>query len=139
LNAFYRFVLTLLCFVATFYFVFWTGGALLLSFLPLAAWQAASFMLAAAASIAVAVFIWKRSKDSHGGLVASIFKGAFILGAIGFIAGFFGPIVFAPDSNQGPLLGIFFTGPLAFLLGGVGGAIYWMARGRHANEPEQQA
>jgi hypothetical protein len=35
----------------------------------------------------------------------------------GFIPGFFGPIVHHPASNQGPLLGIFFTGPLGAILG----------------------
>jgi len=33
------------------------------------------------------------------------------LGATGFVAGFFGPIALNPDANQGPLLGIFITGP----------------------------
>ena len=41
----------------------------------------------------------------------------FLVGGIAFAAGFFGPIVFAPDANQGPLLGIFFTGPLGFSAG----------------------
>jgi hypothetical protein len=42
---------------------------------------------------------------------------ALLVGGIGFAAGFFGPMVFAPDANQGPLLGIFITGPLGFLGG----------------------
>jgi hypothetical protein len=42
---------------------------------------------------------------------------ALLLGAIGFAAGFFGPIIFKPDANQGPLLGIFITGPGGFLIG----------------------
>ncbi|HVO46428.1 MAG TPA: GlsB/YeaQ/YmgE family stress response membrane protein [Steroidobacteraceae bacterium] len=33
------------------------------------------------------------------------------LGLAGFVAGFFGPIALNPDANQGPLLGIFLTGP----------------------------
>ncbi|MFN0008254.1 MAG: hypothetical protein ACKVXR_10125 [Planctomycetota bacterium] len=49
--------------------------------------------------------------------------GAVALGGIGFAGGFFGPILLAPDANQGPLLGIFITGPLGFLLGGILGAI----------------
>jgi hypothetical protein len=40
-----------------------------------------------------------------------------IVGAVGFAAGFFGPITFNPDANQGPLLGIFITGPAGALLG----------------------
>jgi len=42
---------------------------------------------------------------------------AFVLGGIGFVAGFFGPILLTPEANQGPLLGIFITGPLGFVLG----------------------
>ncbi len=43
------------------------------------------------------------------------------IGFICFAAGFFGPIVLTPDANQGPLLGIFITGPLGFVVGlGVG-------------------
>ena len=49
--------------------------------------------------------------------------GALIVGAIGFSIGFFGPIIFMPDANQGPMLGIFITGPLGAVLGAVGGAI----------------
>jgi hypothetical protein len=45
--------------------------------------------------------------------------GALIVGDIGFTAGFFGPIIFTPKSNQGPLLGIFFTGPLGFVAGAI--------------------
>jgi hypothetical protein len=48
---------------------------------------------------------------------------ALLLGGIGFAAGFFGPIVFAPGANQGPLLGIFITGPAGFLLGLAYGAL----------------
>jgi hypothetical protein len=42
---------------------------------------------------------------------------AFSLAAIGFVGGFFGPMILAPDANQGPMLGIFITGPLGFLCG----------------------
>ena len=57
-------------------------------------------------------------------IVGSMFKGGLIVGGIGFCAGFFGPMVFAPDANRGPLLGIFITGPLGALLGAIGGVIY---------------
>lgn len=50
--------------------------------------------------------------------------GAVAIGGIGFIGGFFGPIVLAPEANQGPLLGIFITGPLGFVLGALLGAIF---------------
>jgi hypothetical protein len=44
-------------------------------------------------------------------------------GAIGFAAGFFGPLLLTPEANQGPLLGIFITGPAGFFLGGLTGAL----------------
>lgn len=50
--------------------------------------------------------------------------GGLIVGGIGFAAGFFGPIIFTPEANQGPLLGIFITGPIGFALGVLLGAVY---------------
>lgn len=44
------------------------------------------------------------------------------------MSGFFGPMIFAPGANQGPLLGTFITAPLGFLLGGVMGWIYALWR-----------
>jgi hypothetical protein len=62
------------------------------------------------------------------------FLGALIVGGIGFTAGFFGPIIFSPQSNQGPLLGIFITGPLGFLAGAVIGAIVGFIRTRKISD-----
>jgi hypothetical protein len=45
------------------------------------------------------------------------FKWVLILGGFGFFAGFVGPMILAPDANQGPLLGIFYTGPIGFVAG----------------------
>lgn len=39
------------------------------------------------------------------------------LGLLGFLAGFFGPIVLNPEANQGPLVGIFISGPAGAFLG----------------------
>jgi hypothetical protein len=57
-----------------------------------------------------------------------VINGALIVGAVGFCGGFFGPLVFAPDANQGPLLGIFITGPLGAVLGAIGGFVYAKTR-----------
>ena len=71
-------------------------------------------------------FILSATKSpSKNGLLASIICWAFIIGGAGFFMGFFGPIIFTPQANQGPLLGIIFTGPLGLLLGAIGGLIYW--------------
>src|SRR5947208_66494 len=47
-----------------------------------------------------------------GGPVARWCAGmALAVGGVAFAVGFFGPMIFEPGANQGPLLGIFFTGP----------------------------
>ena len=46
-----------------------------------------------------------------------------VTGAIAFVPGFLGPLVFS-SSNLGPLLGIFITGPAGFVLGSVGGFVW---------------
>lgn len=46
-----------------------------------------------------------------------ILKWSGVTGGIAFALGFFGPIILTPDANQGPLLGIFITGPLGLLIG----------------------
>ncbi len=45
------------------------------------------------------------------------------VGGVAFLAGFVGPILLTPDSPQGPLLGIFVTGPLGTAVGAVLGAV----------------
>ena len=54
----------------------------------------------------------------------SALVGGVMLGGIGFAAGFFGPIILTPQSNQGPLIGIFLTGPLGFVMGAIIGWLY---------------
>lgn len=50
-------------------------------------------------------------------------KWAGIVGGTGFALGFFGPMVFMPESNLGPITGILLTGPLGAVLGFLGGGI----------------
>ena len=61
-------------------------------------------------------------------LLKFVLLGGIILGGIGFVGGFIGPIIFRPEANQGPLLGIFITGPLGFILGAVLGAVVALFR-----------
>lgn len=53
----------------------------------------------------------------QGGSSPSIGAWVLVLGGVGFATGFFGPIALNPDANQGPLLGLFITGPGGALLG----------------------
>ncbi len=50
------------------------------------------------------------------------------VGAISFLAGFIGPLVFSPGNNLGPLLGIFITGPIGFLFGAALGIVWTIAK-----------
>jgi hypothetical protein len=56
------------------------------------------------------------------------------VGAIAFLAGFIGPMLIAPDSNQGPLLGILYSGPIGTLVGVLWGVL--RAQRRKAATPE---
>ena len=87
-----------------------------------------------ACALVVAWFTWRKTASiaasNSSGMFASIALGAIIVGAAGFVAGFVGAIIFTPDANQGPLLGIFITGPLGFLIGGIGGFVHWRRRSK---------
>jgi hypothetical protein len=117
---------TILSALSTFYFVFWVGGAAL-SAIGFPLWT--STVVASLGAGAVGRYVWRRTESAQMTLGKSIVLGAIALGSLGFAGGFWGPIYFTPDANQGPLLGIFFTGPLGFVLGAVGGGIYWAIRG----------
>lgn len=63
---------------------------------------------------------------------------ALLLGAIGFAAGFFGPMILRPGANQGPMLGIFITGPGGFLLGLLYGTVREWRRAEAASAAGQR-
>lgn len=64
--------------------------------------------------------------------------GALLLGAVGLIVGFFGPllvgVVVGSQANLGPLWGIFVLGPVGVLLGAVAGLFLGLKKAR--NKPE---
>jgi hypothetical protein len=113
--------------VATFYFVIWLP---LWFVLPVGRWPAVRVAGAALCAIAVARFVWKwqTGASSLRGLGRCVGMGAVATGVLGFFIGFVGPMVFAPGANQGPLLGILITGPVGFVLGALGGGVYWAVR-----------
>ena len=59
---------------------------------------------------------------------------AALFGAVGFACGFFGPLLLTPDSNMGPLLGIFLTGPWGAIVGAVVGLELGLIRQRWATQ-----
>jgi hypothetical protein len=74
--------------------------------------------------------MWKGRATLDPSTLEETIKWALVVGAVGFCGGFFGPMIVAPDANQGPLLGLFITGPVGVLIGAVGGFIYARARQR---------
>ena len=110
---------------ATFYFVYWLPCSLIL---PSDRPEWIPWLGSMICAVLAGRYVWRHTAAVPSGLVTCIVMGALVTGAIAFVGGFFGPMIFAPGANQGPLLGIFITGPLGFLLGAVGGGIYWFAR-----------
>ena len=116
-------VLALLVVVPSAYcFTYW----LPFSLIPVGEQRWIANILSLFCAIGVGWYVWSKSRSVPNGLISCIFYGAIVLGSIGFSVGFFGPIIFSPDSAQGPMFGIFITGPLGFLLGAIGGALYWL-------------
>jgi len=122
MNTGIRIVVTAVTAIGTFFFTFLIGASRLRSdpgdWVP--------YLLAAAITTAAAGLVWMRTAV-RGGFISTVSTGAVMTGAVAFSAGFFGPMLLAPQSGQGPLLGILIAGP-AFLVGAVGGGIYWVIR-----------
>ena len=118
-----RILAVLLVVPATFYFVLWVP----FSILPLGSNRLIAFGMSMFCTIGVGWFVWRTLKSDHAGVIVTMLLGAVLLGAVGFNAGFFGPLILT-DANQGPLLGLFITGPLGFMVGAIAGAVYWVKR-----------
>lgn len=85
-------------------------------------WLSTSFSLACAAL--TGWYAWKLVSGEKVSVGASVISGALMLGSLCFIIGFLGPMAFAKDTSQGPLFGVFITGPLGVILGAIGGYVY---------------
>ncbi len=62
--------------------------------------------------------------------LSTMLRYAVIFGVIGFLGGYVGPLIVRPEANQGPLLGIFITGPLGVALGAAIGLVIAYIRSR---------
>jgi hypothetical protein len=114
-----RRVLAVLAFFGTF-FVVW----MLMLFLPLGEQVWIGSVVALAAAAYVSRTVWNGTAEGSGSVAVMAGLGAAILGGLGFVAGFFGPMIFAPEANQGPMLGLFITGPAGVVIGAIAGAVY---------------
>jgi hypothetical protein len=117
-----RVVLAFVVFASVFLFVYWVPFSLISENRP----ESIATLGSLVAAVAAAAFVWRATGSEAGGFVRSVMYGALVVGAIGFAGGFFGPMILTPGANQGPLLGLFITGPLGAIVGAIGGFFYWL-------------
>lgn len=107
--------------LATYFLSYWLSVA----FIRLEGYDVVAPFIALVCAVVVGWFVWKAfGSRSTIGILPTVVLWAAVVGGIGFAGGFFGPMIFAPSANQGPLLGIFITGPLGLLLGAIMGFAY---------------
>lgn len=86
------------------------------------AWLSAA--LSSACAVLAAWFTWQLVSGKKTNTLLAIISSALILGGLFFTVGFLGPMVFAKDTNQGPLIGVFIAAPLGVITGAIGGYVY---------------
>ena len=126
-------ILSAVAAVSTYYFVFWIPGSFLRAALPDEGFGWVIFVVSLISALLVASILWKVLESDSKGALSKSFKWAIITGGVGFALGFFGPLLFSPGANQGPMLGLFVTGPGGFIAGGIGGLCKWYFKDRQAN------
>ena len=60
------------------------------------------------------------------------------VGAVTFLLGFVGPMLLDPSSGNGPLLGIFITGPAGFAFGTLWGVVQAWRKRRSIRDAAQR-
>jgi len=125
MKMFVRVIITTVVFLASFYFIFWMPCSILIidengNFSIIL-----STLISLICASVISWFTWKKLSVIEYGYFSYALMGGIIIGSISFIFGFFGPMIFMAESNQGPLLGLFITGPIGFLAGLIGGSILW--------------
>jgi hypothetical protein len=117
---FAKIVVSAVVFLAVYFFSFWVVFAQIFSLRE----ENVPNILALVTAAVAAFWVWRSMGAADQGILATAAIWAAVAGALGFCGGFFGPLIFMPQANQGPLLGIFLTGPLGFIGGGLCGTVY---------------
>ena len=122
-------LVVVLTFAAAYFFSYWVLFVQILS-------ESVPWLATAAALLTATVLaglVWCGTSAGTRGTFATAMTWAAVAGAIAFCGGFFGPLIFAPEANQGPLLGLFITGPLGFAGGALAGLIHALWRRSQAS------
>lgn len=85
----------------------WLGLSVSAGFAALTAWLA-----------------WQLVSGARINTFLSITGGALMVSALSFTAGFWGPMIFAKETNQAPLIGIFIATPFGLIVGAIAGYVY---------------
>lgn len=85
----------------------WLGLSASVAFAALAAWIA-----------------WQLISGAPINTFLSITGSALMVSALSFTAGFWGPMIFAKETNQAPLIGIFIATPFGLIVGAIAGYVY---------------
>ncbi len=115
-------ILKLVVSFSMFFIVLFFIGTVLTIATEFPGWVCVFFALSGA--ILVGWYTWKVVSGEEMNTGVSVLCGAFMLGGLGFIIGFLGPMLLVKDTSLGPLAGVFITGPLGMLLGAIGGYIF---------------
>lgn len=75
-------------------------------------------------ALLVAWSVWKVASGERISVGLAVISGALMFGGLCFIIGFLGPMVFAKDTSQGPLVGLFIAAPLGVITGAIGGYVF---------------
>jgi hypothetical protein len=67
---------------------------------------------------------WQSASGETIGMGFSVLTGALIVGGVGFIVGFIGPMMMPSEASQGPMLGVLITGPVGLVIGAIAGLVY---------------
>jgi amino acid permease len=120
MNIVVRIFITLFTFLASYFFIYWVPFSLISAGTVNPVIQLIVSVILASG---IAYFIWKNTKSLKK-KTTYMLTAAVIIGSVGFLLGFFLPMLLDPEANQGPMLG-FVMGPFGFLIGFFGAGISW--------------
>ncbi|MFN3194537.1 MAG: hypothetical protein ACE364_01130 [Chlorobiota bacterium] len=85
-------------------------------------------------ALIIGFIVWKNTGSIFNEMSKYIIIGGIIVGSIGFVLGFFIPLIFWPSNTYAPLMSIFIIGPIGFVIGLFGGGIYWRTKVKTNND-----
>ncbi|PTN11869.1 multidrug ABC transporter permease [Nitrosomonas aestuarii] len=83
-----------------------------------------SVALSLVCAACVGWYSWQSFSSKKMSVSASVLNGALILGGLGFIFGFFGPMLLVQDTQQAIFFGIIVACPIGLILGAIGGYVF---------------